>query len=77
MELVDLGSLAILGAVLSVLVQVIKSSSWINPQLAVVALSVLAGAGYFWLQDTALWQNALVVLGSANTVYLFLVKRFE
>jgi hypothetical protein len=76
----DYLSLAIIGAVVSLIVQVIKNSAGTsrNQTVAtVIVLSALAGGAYYFFQGTAVWQAGLQILLFANAVYGFLISRFE
>jgi len=72
--------LAIVGAVVSLLVQGVKKLVGTNKYYtlaAVIGLSLVAGAIYYFAKDTAFWAQALQVLVYAGAVYTFLVKRFK
>jgi hypothetical protein len=76
----DLVLLPIVGAVVSVLVQFIKSSAGTSrPQTIalVVAFSVLSAGAYWFVNETAVWEVALQVLLYANAVYGFIISYFE
>lgn len=76
----DLASLAIVGAVVSVVVQIVKSTvgtSRTQTVAVVVGLSLLAGAGYYQFNNTALWDASIQILLYANFVYGFLIKPFQ
>ena len=78
----DYVALPILGAIVSLLVQFIKSNGWrlripYIPELWAVGLSVVAGAVYFFVQDTPFMTAALAVFVTANSVYLYLIKPFQ
>lgn len=74
MQPADFAALAIVGAAVSALVQVIKVNTFVSPKAAVITLSIVAGTAYYLLRDTAVWEASLSILAVANTVYLFLVK---
>lgn len=76
----DVISLAIVGAFVSALVQLIKnyvgtSRNWTI--VVVVVLSLVAGGIYYMFGNTQLWQAALQILLYANLVYGFIISRFE
>jgi len=45
--------------------------------LVVLAISIVAGAGYYFIKDTSIWQPILSILGFAGAVYVYILKRFE
>ncbi len=72
--------LPIVGAVVSLLVQFIKSSartSRTQTIALVVAFSVLSAGVYWFVNETAVWEIALKVLLYANAVYGFIISYFE
>lgn len=76
----ELLQLAIVGAVVSLLVQAIKK--WAGTEgmaniAIVVGVSVVAGAVYFYAKDTAFWPVFVQILSFAGAVYSFLIKQFE
>lgn len=76
----DVLTLAIVGAIVSTLVQFIKSSAGTSRNVTValvVGFSVVAGIIYQVLGDTEAWKAGLQVLLYANAVYGFLISRFE
>lgn len=77
MNVQDFLGIAIVGAALSLVIQIIKNK--LGPtsnatRLITLALSVLIGAAYWFLRDTNLWQTILGVLAAASTVYAFFLK---
>ena len=70
-----------MGAIVSLVVQLIKSSAGTSRRMtigALVVLSLLFGAAYYQVSDnTALWEAMIQILAYANTVYLFLIKPLE
>jgi len=73
----EIASLAIVGAFVSVLVQAIKKVSKSSPngtRLIVIALSVVAGVLYQVFGQTEYWEAGLTVLATASTVYLYFIK---
>lgn len=70
----------LLGAIVSVLVQVIKiyfkTSSWKSWGAAIV-LSLVAGAGYTALVHAGLWQSTLQILATSGAIYSFIFTRLE
>lgn len=77
----DFVLLPIVGAVVSVIVQYIKSvgakaPTWLTVAL-VVGFSLVAGGIYAFLKDTVAWQTSLQIALYANAVYGFIISRFE
>ena len=73
-------SLAIVGAAVSVFVQVVKSTfgtSRYQTITVVIAGSMLAGGLYAFLGDTAAWPIVMKVVLIANGIYSFVIKSFE
>ena len=72
------GEIAIVGAVVSVLVELIKrkfgSTGWVSVSV-VVFLSLIAGYVYWYLNGTVLWESFLQVLVFASAVYGLLIKQ--
>jgi hypothetical protein len=75
--MIDYINLALTVAVVSVFVQFIKNSGFPYPRVAVISAAIGAGAAYYFIGNTAIWQAALQVLVYANAVYAFLIKPFE
>ena len=75
------GEFLIIGVVVSVVVQFIKSktiSSSNEVMLIVLTLSVLSGIGYYFIKDNAGLIEAIVsILGFAGAVYTFIIQKFE
>lgn len=70
--------IGIIGVVASLITEGIKryfgTTSW-GSRAVVVGLSLLFGAGYWFLKDTSLWTSFLGILATASTVYAFLIKK--
>jgi hypothetical protein len=73
--------LSIVGAIVSVVVQFIKnstSSKFFGPRTYAIALSLIAGTGYWLLKDNiVLWQAVGGIAVVANAVYGFLISALE
>lgn len=76
MNVTDFVSIGVVGAVLSIAFQYLKSPNFtaMQSKLLVVVLSILVGGAYFLLRDTSWWATILGVLGSASTVYALFLK---
>lgn len=76
---VDIASFAMLGAVVSAFIELIKkhlhSSNY--RKAAVAGASVLLGAGYYFLQDTSWWVSILAILSISQLIYNYLLKGLE
>lgn len=77
----EIASLAIVGAVVSVVVQIIKVTAGTSKLKSVglsVFISLLFAAGYYqFSQNTALWEAFLQVLVYANGIYALIIKQLE
>lgn len=77
MELLTLG---ITGAVVSLVVQAIKNwgkTSEYATLAIVVVVSLVAGAIYHYLGNTPMWTTFYQILISAGAVYTYLIQRIE
>ncbi|HBI50253.1 MAG TPA: hypothetical protein DDY21_00165 [Candidatus Moranbacteria bacterium] len=73
-------SLTIIGAVVSVIVQFLKNKYGTNTQgtlTAVILLSIFAGIGYYIIEQHELLPIVLQILAFAGAIYTFIIKRFE
>lgn len=71
---------ALLGAIVSGLVQLIKNAMGTTKAgtLAVVAvLSFVLAFGVWFLQQYNLWTSFLAIVASASTIYAFFIQHFE
>lgn len=70
----------ILGAVVSVVVEVVKKwkgTSKLKTMATLVGLSLVSGLGLYLLQSYGLWESALQVLVFAGASYGLIVKNVE
>lgn len=78
MEINDFLTITIVGAVLSFLIDFIKTKlgtdGWKTKGL-VIALSIIIGGLYIWLRSTPYIETVLTVLGTASVVYSFFLKK--
>lgn len=75
MEILEI---AIVGTILSGAIQIIKNTygtSGATTKALTVGLAVAFGAAVYFLSGTELWTSILGVLGTASTVYAFLIKK--
>ena len=80
MELIDYGSLLIVGAIASLAVELIKkkfATSEFMTLLAVVVISLIIGAVYQIFNAATWWGGFIQTLVWAGAVYAYLFKRFE
>ena len=74
----ELLTLAIVGAVVSAIVGFVKSkygtTGW-KSVIVLVVISLVAGSGYWFLQDSGLLESSAQVLISANLIYTILWKQ--
>lgn len=76
----DITSYIVIGAIVSLIVQVIKNKYGTNSTgtlVAVTAVSLVAGTAYYFIKDTAYLQTVLSILGFAGAVYTYILRRFE
>lgn len=76
MELIDFLGIGIVGAGLSILMQVVKNYVNTEPynRAIVLVLAIAIGATYYFLQDTDLWVTIVGILGASQIVYNYVVK---
>lgn len=78
MEITDFVAIAIVGAILSTVIQMIKGrwgNDSNNTKLITIALAIGVGGLYVAIRDTAYFQTVVGVLASASTVYSLLLKK--
>lgn len=76
----DIGSMILVGALVTVFVQLIKKqfgTSSTYTYLIVIGISLLAGVVYVLYKDSSWWQNALQVLLAAGGIYTYILKQFS
>ena len=74
----NLLSIAIVGALLSGVIQLIKlkfGTNGIGTKLLTLVLAFVVGGVVYFLQDSAYWENVLGLLGTVSVVYAFLLKK--
>jgi len=73
----EIANLAITGAFVSVLVQVLKNAAGTSPlgtRMVTIAAAIGAGIAYWYLVGTPAWEAIVQVLGYASAVYGFLLR---
>lgn len=72
MDTNDFSSIALVGTIVSTLVEFISRTLKVrgnSAKILTIGLSILLGAGVVYLQSTSFWPTILGVLASASTVY--------
>lgn len=80
MEYIDLGSIVIVGAAVSLFVQIVKSklgTSGVWTMLAVLLFSLVSGGVYILLREAQYFQTVVQIIMSAGAVYTFVISQFE
>lgn len=77
-SIAEFASIGIVGAVVSLIVEIIKDKAGTNSnetRLLTVVFAIVAGTILWAVQHNAvLWQNILAILATATTVYALIVK---
>lgn len=76
----NFGSLIVIGAIVSALVQWIKTryATQSHITLAIVAaVSIAAGTAYYAITKAGFIEPFLAILGFSGAVYTFIIQRFE
>ena len=76
----NFGSLVIIGAIVSALVQAIKNRFGTSGSItiAIVAgLLLVCGVAYYFFQRSGLVESVITILGFAGATYTYIFKRFE
>lgn len=77
MNIADFTAIAVVGAILSVVVQLIKNAFGTDSgttKLLTIALALLVGGVYVWIRSTPYFETAVLVLTSASAVYALLMR---
>lgn len=77
MDINEILSIGVVGAILSGVVAMVKSKFGIEgyqTKILTVLLAVLVGGAYVWIRSTPYFQTILGVLMTSSTVYAFLRK---
>lgn len=78
MDITNFVAIAIVGAILSSTIQIIKArwgDNSVNSKFLTIALSIAVGGFYVAIQGTAYFQTIVGVLASASTVYSLLLRK--
>lgn len=76
----DIISLTVVGAIVSVIVQFLKNKYGTNTfgtLTAVIVISIVAGVGYYFIKETAFLPAVIQILAFAGAVYTYILQRFE
>ena len=68
------------GAVVSLLVELVKKyfgMTRLGSLAILVGLSLLGGAGAWYLQNTGLWEAFVKIIATSAVVYAFVIKNVE
>lgn len=80
MNINDFVSIMVVGAILSLIIQALKTqfgtTSGVTRGLTVV-LALIVGGGYVWLRSTPYFETAVLVLSTSSAVYALIVKPLE
>lgn len=77
MDIQEFLGIAVIGTLLSLLVQALKNklgTTSIATKLLTVVLAIVVGGLYVWLRSTPVFQTVLTVLTVASTVYALFIK---
>ena len=80
METLDFGSLVLVGAVVSLFVQFVKTyleTSKFWTLAAVLVFSLVSGGLYVVLRETSYFETVVQIVLAAGAVYAFVIKQFE
>lgn len=78
MNVTEFIAIAVVGAILSVVVQIIKEVFGTESnatKLITIALALVVGGLYVWIRSTPYFETALLVLTSASAVYALVIKK--
>lgn len=76
-SIVDFLSIGVIGGVLSVVFQWVKTRYGLDStksKLAIAGISLVIGIGYSFARNTVWWPTALGILASASTIYSLFLK---
>ena len=78
MEISAFLSIAVVGAILSFVVEWLKAklnTTTLGSKALVAILALLVATGFWWLQNTPYLETVVTVLGMASIVYGFIFKK--
>jgi hypothetical protein len=73
-------TLIFVGAVVSVIVQLVKKywkTDRLGSLIIVLVLSLIGGYGSWYLKHEGLWESVVQIVGSCAAVYAFVIKNIE
>lgn len=71
-------SIAIVGAALSVIINLIKGKFGTDTgttKAITIGLSIVLGLAYYFLEGTAIWKSILGILGAASAFWAIFLKK--
>lgn len=77
MDTNDFIGIAVVGAMLSGVIQIIKNrfgTESNETKILTIVLALIVGGLYVWVRSTSYFETVLLVLASASAVYAFLIK---
>ncbi len=77
MDINEFLGIAIVGAILSLIVKLIKEkfgTSGNATKLLTILLAIIVGGAYYFLVKTTWWETIIGILVAATTVYSFILK---
>ena len=78
MEINDFLGIAIVGVIMSLLIEGIKQKLGDNTfpsRVVIVAAAIVVGGLYVWIRQTIWWSTILGVLAAASTFYGFFIAK--
>lgn len=77
MNIEEFAGIALVGALLTAVIAVIKKVFGVEglaTKLLTIVLALVVGGAYVWLRSTPYFQTAILVLTTSSTVYALFVK---
>ena len=75
MEIQEFMNIAIVGAILSVVIELLPKSNPTATKAITLTLAIIVAGGYVWVTNTPYFQTVVTVLGVASIVYGFFIKK--
>lgn len=77
MDIQEFISIAVVGAFLSLLIELVKENKF-NPlatKALTLVLAIIIAGGYVWVRSTPYFETLITVLGTASIVYGFFLNK--
>jgi hypothetical protein len=77
MQIQDLLGIGVVGAIMTGLIQLIKSkfgTEGLTTKFITIGLALVIGGLYVWLRSTSYFETAILILATSSTVYALFVK---